>query len=89
MSLRYLVYRYHEVVIDVANLLGMLPDGCWVSDDHGFPGARSMQGQHRPQPKLFYQVTLEEPVPDDDFYRVLERVFNLCFVRRKTAHDCH
>lgn len=45
-----------------------------------------MQGQHQPQPKLFYQVTLDELVPQDDFYRILERAVDLSFVRRWTAH---
>ncbi|MFQ5875329.1 MAG: transposase [Dehalococcoidia bacterium] len=44
-----------------------------------------MQGQHQPQPKLFYHVTLEELVPQDDFYRILGRAVDLSFVRRRTA----
>jgi len=45
-----------------------------------------MQGQHEPQPKLFYQINLDELVPQDDFYRILERAVGLSFVRLRTAH---
>ena len=45
-----------------------------------------MQGLHEPEPKFFYQVNLEQLVPEDDFYRALERVVDVSFVRRWTAH---
>ena len=45
-----------------------------------------MQGLHEPEPKFFYQVNLEQLVPEDDFHRVLEGAVDVSFVRRGTAH---
>ncbi len=45
-----------------------------------------MLGLHEPEFKLFYQVNLDQLVPEDDFYRVLECTVDVSFVRRRTAH---
>lgn len=44
-----------------------------------------MQGRQEIQPKLFYQVNLEQLVPADNFYRRLSQSLDLQFLYRATA----
>ena len=43
-----------------------------------------MQGKKKLTPKLFYQVSLEDLVPEDNFYRKLQTVLDLRFLYKKT-----
>ena len=43
-----------------------------------------MQGKKKFTPKLFYQVSLEDLVPEDNFYRKLQTVLDLRFLYKKT-----
>ena len=43
-----------------------------------------MQGKKDFTPKLFYQTSLEQLVPQDNFYRKLLKVLDLRFLRKKT-----
>ncbi|MEK7778383.1 MAG: IS1182 family transposase [Chloroflexota bacterium] len=45
-----------------------------------------MLGQKDLQTKLFYRFSLEEAVPQDDFYRKLEKAVDLSWVRQRVAH---
>ena len=44
-----------------------------------------MQGHKNFQPKMMYQVNIEELVPADNFYRQLDRSLNLSFLRKETV----
>src|SRR5690554_3886976 len=43
-----------------------------------------MQGKKKFTPKLFYQVSLEDLVPEDNFYRKLQTALDLQFLYKKT-----
>ena len=43
-----------------------------------------MQGRKSFSPQLFYQLSLEELVPDDNYYRILGRQLNLHFLYKAT-----
>ncbi len=43
-----------------------------------------MQGQKHIQPKMLYQVSIDELVPTDNFYRRLGLVLDLSFIRKET-----
>jgi len=45
-----------------------------------------MQGRQQIQPKLFYQVSLEDLVPNDNYYRRLSSCLDLAFLYKATAH---
>ena len=45
-----------------------------------------MQGRQELQPKMYYQVTLYDLVPIDNFYRKLDGQLNLGFLYKATAH---
>lgn len=47
---------------------------------------RPMRGKKARQHKIFYQFSLEEAVPPDDFYRLLERSVDLAWVGPRVAH---
>jgi transposase/DNA-binding CsgD family transcriptional regulator len=63
--------------------------GRWYAGDrsqvsrHG--GAGVVLGRKRFEPKLFYQVSLEERVPDDHLLRRVAAIVDFGFVRRLTA----
>ncbi len=44
-----------------------------------------MQGKKQLRPQLFYSTSLEQLVPQDNFYRTLNKVLNLQFVYKQTA----
>jgi transposase len=44
-----------------------------------------MQGQKHIQPKMLYQLSIEELVPSDNFYRQLGLALDLSFIRKETA----
>jgi hypothetical protein len=44
-----------------------------------------MQGRQEITPKMFYQVTLDDLVPADNFYRKLSESLNLRFLYKATA----
>lgn len=45
-----------------------------------------MQGRKARQPKLYYEFSLESTVPQDNFYRKLEKAVDLSWVHAKVAH---
>ncbi len=45
-----------------------------------------MQGHQEIQPKIFYQVSLEDLVLQDNFYRKLSANIDLTFLYALTAH---
>jgi hypothetical protein len=48
-----------------------------------------MQGRQEIQPKMFYQVTLDDLVPADNFYRKLGQELDLAYLYKATAHIRH
>lgn len=44
-----------------------------------------MQGRQEIQPKMYYQVTLQQLVPKDNFYRKLGESLDLCFLYKATS----
>ncbi len=45
-----------------------------------------MQGKKKFTPKLFYQVSLEDLVPEENFYRKLQVALDLQFLYKKTIN---
>ena len=43
-----------------------------------------MQGTKNFQPKMFVNFRLDEPIPMDNFYRVLKALLDLSFIKKKT-----
>ena len=46
----------------------------------------SMQGQKELLPKMLYQVHIDDLVPKDNFYRILDRSLNLSYLYKATRH---
>ena len=42
-----------------------------------------MLGKKKIEPKLLYTVTLEDLVPEDDFYRQVDKILDLHFVYKE------
>lgn len=50
-----------------------------------------MQGKKTFEPKIFYELSLDALVPEDDFYRMIGREIDFSFLYRKTSRyygDC-
>jgi hypothetical protein len=44
-----------------------------------------MQGRQEIQPKMYYNVSLDNLVPEDNFYRKLSQSLNLSYLYKATA----
>ena len=45
-----------------------------------------MQGQKELVPKMMYQVHIDDLVPQNNFYRLLDKELDLHFLYKATAH---